>query len=322
MLSKQNTQPHALLTIAIPTYNRQQLLKEQIAALLPQLSDQVKALILDNHSEPSVSFCLGELCGDRIEIVRNRVNIGGDANICRCFELCETEWLWVLSDDDRIKEDAVSCVLERIAANRDRVFITYKTGSDVVTEGLEGFCKSRPFYAATFAISYCLYNAAKLRTELIHYYNYLTSWHGQLILVLKYLENHGDATCLFCEYTPIRRAIKPQWCKASFIERWPVFFSAFQGQTLRLVKEAFSGDMVSLLLQFSNSFRMQDGFSRRQQVRLFFKTMAQFDLKYLLIKNNANQLLLFSACFVSPKAAAKALCFYRAHVPNVKLSGS
>jgi glycosyltransferase involved in cell wall biosynthesis len=305
------TENHKLLTIAIPTFNRHELLKEQIEALLPQMSDQIKVVILDNHSEPAVSSYLGELCGNQIEIIRNRENIGGDANIYRCFEYCETEWLWVLSDDDLVKDDAVLRVLEEIAHHRDSVFINFQTGRDYATIGLEGFCKSKPHYAAAFAISLCIYNVFKLRPWLANYYCYLSSCQGHLILVLKYLENNKEGICSFFKYTPISRAIPPQWSRIYFIERMPTIFSAFNDKSLALVKEAFAGCMIYILLRFINQLRMNEGLSRKLQCSLFINTISHINLETLFARNNAKQFLVFIVCFCHTKAAVKLLQAYR-----------
>lgn len=106
-----------VLTIAIPTYNRPKQLEHTLRVILPQLvrDERVCLLILDNHSEVPASEVLNSLGAavpsDRIRVVRNRVNIGGNANIMRCFEFCETQWLWVLGDDDAPSSDAVKTIL-------------------------------------------------------------------------------------------------------------------------------------------------------------------------------------------------------------------
>ena len=99
------------LTIAIQTYNRPNELLVLLHRLLPMLDSRCKVLIVDNCSEEPVAEKQRRVLGDwpRVDltIVRNRVNVGGGANILRCFELCQTEWLWVLGDDDLPTEGAV-----------------------------------------------------------------------------------------------------------------------------------------------------------------------------------------------------------------------
>src|SRR3954453_15775649 len=100
-----------ILTIAIPTYNRPTKVRNTLLRLIPQLNDQVFLRILDNHSETDVrTFVQNDITpavADKIEIIRHKVNIGGDANFQRCFELCETPYIWMIGDDDMVAENAV-----------------------------------------------------------------------------------------------------------------------------------------------------------------------------------------------------------------------
>lgn len=116
-----------ILTIAIPTYNRPDRVKNTISRLLPQLTSQVKVLVLDNCSKVNVSDYLKEQIGadvlNKVQVIRHRVNIGGDANFQRCFELCDTPFIWMLGDDDQVEENAVGLILEEIINFEDNDLI-------------------------------------------------------------------------------------------------------------------------------------------------------------------------------------------------------
>jgi glycosyltransferase involved in cell wall biosynthesis len=109
-----------LLTIAIPTYNRPEQLRHTLGIILPQLvaEKRVRLLICDNHSEipaQQIFEALNvEIESERVQIIQNKVNIGANANIMRCFEMCETTWLWVLGDDDFPSEKAIATILNDI----------------------------------------------------------------------------------------------------------------------------------------------------------------------------------------------------------------
>lgn len=109
-----------VLTIAIPTYNRPDELARTLSVILPQLKndDRVYLLIIDNHSKKSASAVLESLSMEvpegQIQVLRNNINIGGNANIMRCFEMCETEWIWVLGDDDAPSPDALKVILRDV----------------------------------------------------------------------------------------------------------------------------------------------------------------------------------------------------------------
>jgi glycosyltransferase involved in cell wall biosynthesis len=118
-----------VLTIAIPTYNRPAQLLNTLSKLLPQLNDKCYLSIIDNHSDVPATERTAELLGQypnvKYKIHRNHVNIGGDSNIIRCFEYCDTPWLWTVGDDDEILPTAIETIFADIAAHPDVTSINY-----------------------------------------------------------------------------------------------------------------------------------------------------------------------------------------------------
>ena len=99
------------LTIAIPTYNRNEILKNNLRKLIPQITSDCKILILDNCSDVPVLDSLRDIIKEYsnvdINVIRNSYNLGLTGNILRCFEMCTDPWLWVLGDDDEVKDGAI-----------------------------------------------------------------------------------------------------------------------------------------------------------------------------------------------------------------------
>ncbi len=126
-----------LLTIAIPTYNRPDKIKNTVARLLPQLNADVKILILDNCSDIAVKDHLEKEIGievsEKVEVVRNRVNIGADSNFQRCFELCNTPYIWMPGDDDDLEKNAVELILGELEKYKDDDLIGINFNSDCNT---------------------------------------------------------------------------------------------------------------------------------------------------------------------------------------------
>jgi hypothetical protein len=56
------------------------------------------------------------------QLVRNKFNIGANANILRCLELVRNPWVWILGDDDLPLPNAIETILEH-TENMRRVFI-------------------------------------------------------------------------------------------------------------------------------------------------------------------------------------------------------
>src|SRR5579871_2292375 len=73
-----------LLTLAVPTYNRQRFLATFLRAIAPQLAGErrVELLISDNGSADGTSeLVAGYIAGGLpIRYIRNETNIGGDQN--------------------------------------------------------------------------------------------------------------------------------------------------------------------------------------------------------------------------------------------------
>lgn len=80
-----------MLTIIIPTYNRQSLVLANVRLLLPQVQALCRLIVLDNHSDVPVQDILQSGLPSeslaKVEVIRHRANLGAGANVLRCFEL-------------------------------------------------------------------------------------------------------------------------------------------------------------------------------------------------------------------------------------------
>ncbi|WP_165852037.1 glycosyltransferase family 2 protein [Mucilaginibacter terrenus] len=109
-----------LLTIAIPTYNRAQLLTQCLNALLSQcdddIRDNVEFLISDNCSSDNTAEVVnGFLAGDiSIAYHRNSENLGADRNIANCFIKAAGKYVWVFSDDDFLLQGYLKFIVQAL----------------------------------------------------------------------------------------------------------------------------------------------------------------------------------------------------------------
>jgi len=91
-----------LVTIGLPVYNRERLLKRSLDSLLSQTYANFVLVICDNAStDGTAAICAEYAAADsRIRYHRNPVNIGNPRNFNRVFELTQTPYLkWSTSDD-------------------------------------------------------------------------------------------------------------------------------------------------------------------------------------------------------------------------------
>lgn len=117
-----------LLTIAIPTFNRNDVLTRNLERLLPQLAAWAHLLIVDNNStvpvKESVRDVFSRYPDTSIEIVRNSANIGANANILRCIEHCDSEYIWIIGDDDFPSAGSLSTIHQHIA-QREPIWVNF-----------------------------------------------------------------------------------------------------------------------------------------------------------------------------------------------------
>jgi abequosyltransferase len=109
-----------LLTIAIPTYNRANCLKELLSVLADQLKDEprVELIISDNASPDETPSVVQDFMdrGLRVRYIRNAQNVGADANFLQCFEQACGKYVWLFSDDDLLVPGGLAKILSYCAA--------------------------------------------------------------------------------------------------------------------------------------------------------------------------------------------------------------
>jgi glycosyltransferase involved in cell wall biosynthesis len=98
-----------LVTIAIPTFNRAALLRACIQAALAQTYGNIEVLVSDNASLDDTGNVLREFNDKRLRVLRQETNIGLLPNWNACLAAAGGEYVFFVSDDDRISP----CLVER-----------------------------------------------------------------------------------------------------------------------------------------------------------------------------------------------------------------
>ena len=116
------------LQIYLVTYNRINKLRYTLDEILNSPIKDFDITVLDNASTDGTSELIDEYCKKYINLkhVRHNVNIGGNANICRAFEMgasCDKEYFWVLCDDDKYDFSNWCEVEQRIEAKDDVICV-------------------------------------------------------------------------------------------------------------------------------------------------------------------------------------------------------
>src|SRR4030042_2276184 len=97
-----------LLSICVPTYNREDCLKRLLDNIIPQVlesKEKIEVCISNNASTDNtkkIVMMFKEKYTDLLKYSENKENLGFDRNVLRVVNMAEGEFIWTLSDDDLI----------------------------------------------------------------------------------------------------------------------------------------------------------------------------------------------------------------------------
>lgn len=120
-----------LLSICIPTYNRDWCLKDLIKVLKEQITDElencVEVIFSDNCSVDNTRKLLTEYAKENsyVKYYRNEENIGFGRNYLKCASYASGIFTWILGDDDLPASDAVKELTDIIRKRRDDDIILF-----------------------------------------------------------------------------------------------------------------------------------------------------------------------------------------------------
>lgn len=213
------------LTITIPTYNRPIHLVEQVKRVYSQMKDTVSLTILDNNSDSYDIYNIipiNILNDKRVEVIKNKINVGADANFCKAFELCETQWLWILADDDYIKPNAIENLLKLIRGLDNVTYIIMNSSADYYTNDFREFCYNKEEKYHFTWISNNIYNINHLNKCVIYAYQNIITMSAPFGMMLNYLQNNAKVKCLFVKLNLIEYSYPYQWNEILFLKRFPL----------------------------------------------------------------------------------------------------
>ena len=111
-----------LLTIAIPTYNRAEVLNKCLTSIFSQIKGLEKfidVLISDNNSDDNTSEVVNSFINNGHDLVynKNNSNIGMDMNFKYCFNSSKSKYIWILGDDDFLLNGSLSDIITILQEN-------------------------------------------------------------------------------------------------------------------------------------------------------------------------------------------------------------
>ena len=228
----------AILTIAIPTYNRAARLQAQIERLLPQLGPEVRLCVYDNASPDGTREVVSKYRSQGVCFFRAANNGGAGRNIFRCFEECQTEWLWILSDDDPIASGAVADLLQLIKhCHADFIHTSSplcQHDAQIIVGDVSQLLKQASL-ASLLWISTVVYRIPSFRSLFWLYAESISTWGPQLVVLLAVLERQEGKGLASSTRLIIEPPGEPRWSTLDFIARFshvPEYLQTSRHQTL------------------------------------------------------------------------------------------
>jgi len=122
---------HQLLTIGLPTFNRSQLLDQQLAWLAQSIQgfeSKCEIIISDNCSTDNTPEVIKKwqstFANTTLKLNRNSENIGPIRNIAYCIGEARNRYVWTISDDDLIYDETLAYILNSLTNHPDLTLLT------------------------------------------------------------------------------------------------------------------------------------------------------------------------------------------------------
>jgi len=111
-------------TIAIPAYNREEMIRGAIESALAVQRDDIEVYVIDNCSEDRTVEVSKSYNDPRLTVLQNPENLGLFGNFNRCLEVAQSPYLCLLCSDDRIRPGFIERAIEVMEANPDCALLT------------------------------------------------------------------------------------------------------------------------------------------------------------------------------------------------------
>lgn len=198
-----------ILTIAIPSFDRNEILIKNLSVLIPQLNNSCELLIIDNCSPVPIEYSFNFLSINEpdfsFRIIRNNFNVGGNENILRCIEYANGEYVWLLGDDDIPAPNAINNILsdiktfpEALVFNMNTISKTHQTRDlTQVVKGATAYLRSFTFFGEIIFISALVIKKNACFGIMKTAFLMQSTFVPQLFVVLLTLDEFG--TCIISE---------------------------------------------------------------------------------------------------------------------------
>lgn len=199
------------LLIYIPSYNRFERLSEQIDKIVPYLHRyNIDILVSDNSSLDARYKTLHTIYpSEKIRIITNPVNVGANPNIANGFtHSCGFDFLWILSDDDIIRDGAIELIMNSLNKKIDIMYFQM-ANINMRNDELELKDIISIMNQGLGLISCVIYNSETVFPSIRQAFEYINSGFPHLAVLFSSCNKRGKLRVLQCPYDSIFPAYKP-----------------------------------------------------------------------------------------------------------------
>jgi glycosyltransferase involved in cell wall biosynthesis len=186
-----------LLSIAIPTWNREAILNDSLKIILPQIisyAELIELIISDNGStdktDKVVKNNISNYTGLNIVHFRHSDNTGYYGNFKKCKELATGKYFWLLSDNEHLKPGIIDIIIQQLKSNEFSFgclfledSVTYSNEKTTIQQFIfNDIISQQKGYLLTLISSVIMLNDKNSESEVIHNFKE-NSFLGFLFLI-------------------------------------------------------------------------------------------------------------------------------------------
>lgn len=224
------------LAIAIPTFNRPEILEENLQLMLPDLRiHSIPVYISDDSSDLKTEAVIKRLQSqyEHIYYRHNHPGFGHDGNFFATLAMPDCDYVWYMGDSCCFRTGVVSEILEVLDGNIDFCFVNYRV-NDVVSRHIDSahdFLVERTWYltltgATIYGRHPRAFNVTNERK--VEWKNFV-----QLGLILEYCSKNKASLYWYGKpaIVPNKKKKNSYWSAKTFdvfVEDWSKFIRSFQ----------------------------------------------------------------------------------------------
>ena len=114
-----------LVSIIIPTYNREKTISRAILSALNQTYKNIEIIVIDNCSTDNSNNIISQISlnSEKIKYFQNSFNIGPVKNWIECIKKSSGEYIKFLFSDDELEKDWIEKAISTFSCNNDIAFV-------------------------------------------------------------------------------------------------------------------------------------------------------------------------------------------------------